>query len=272
MRDLRDLHWHSLLPSIPAAIPLGRGATLRKSQLTANYRTSVNRLFATWRYARRSLIGLYGSTGKGTAVAGRTSDRTVEEAVAYAVGHRIRVELLAALNERGYSAAELREIVRQPLSTVTHHIEALLADGSIEVAETRRIRNLESNVYRAIQQPYYSDEEIAAMGPEQRQTTIAPALQAIMAESLAAFWSGKMLEDQRLWLAWRWFNVDEQGRNEIADEQAASWERIRQIEVNAADRMLSTGETATSIIVSSQSFERARAVPHPPATFGDSPT
>ena len=196
-------------------------------------------------------------------------ERTIEEAVSYAVAHRIRVELLAALNERPYSPKELARIVRQPLSTVTHHVDELLTSKAIEVARTERVRNVNVNYYRAIELPFYSDEEIAAMTEEERKVTIAPALQAIMAESLAAFWGGKMIHDPRLWLAWRWFNVDAQGRQDIADEQARSWERIQEIEAESATRRTRSEEEAQSVIVASMGFERTRTSPHPPAVFGN---
>lgn len=196
-------------------------------------------------------------------------ERSVEEAVSYAVAHRIRVELLAALNERPYSPKELARIVRQPLSTVTHHIDELIRSKSIEIARTERVRNVHVNFYRAVELPFYSDEEIAAMTEEERQVTIAPALQAIMAEALAAFWAGKMVHDPRLWLSWRWFNVDAQGRQEIADEQARSWERIQEIEARSAARRAQSDEESQSIIVASMGFERTRSTPHPPAAFGD---
>lgn len=197
------------------------------------------------------------------------SDRTVEEAVSYAVAHRIRVELLAALNERPYSPKELARIVRQPLSTVTHHIDELLKSGSIEIARTERVRNVNVNFYRAVELPFYSDEEIEAMSEEERKATIAPALQAIMAEALAAFWAGRMVHDPRLWISWRWFNVDEQGRQDIADEQARSWERIQEIEAESADRRAKSGDAAQSVIAASLGFIRTRSTPHPPAVFGN---
>ena len=197
------------------------------------------------------------------------NDRTVEEAVSYAVAHRIRVELLAALNERPYSPKELARIVRQPLSTATHHIDELLKSGSIEVARTEQVRNVNVNFYRAVELPFYSDEEIQAMSEEERQVTIAPALQAIMAEALAAFWAGKMVHDPRLWISWRWFNVDSQGRQDIADEHARSWERVQQIEAESAARRTKSGEDPESVIVASLGFVRTRTTPHPPALFGN---
>jgi DNA-binding transcriptional ArsR family regulator len=195
--------------------------------------------------------------------------RSVEEALSYALGHRIRIEVLAILHEGTRTPDELAKMMSQPLGRVTHHIRELLESGSIELAKTEQARNATRHFYRAIEVPFYSDEEIAAMPPEARQATAGLILQAIMAESLASFWAGKMIHDPRVWLSWRWFNVDDQGRDEIAEEQAESWARVQAIEARAAARRAQSAEQATSIIVASLGFERSRGTsPTPPATFG----
>lgn len=198
-------------------------------------------------------------------------DRTVEEAVAYAVAHRIRVEVLSALNERSYSAVELAQIVHQPLSTVGHHVEELLKSNSIEVAYTKRVRNITQSFYRAIEMAFYDDEEIASWPFEKRQEFYGLILQNATAEALASLWAGKISNDPRTWLSWRWFNVDEQGRQAIADEQARSWERVSEIEAESTARQLESGEESRSIIVSSFGFERSRTPPTP-GTSTDSDT
>jgi DNA-binding transcriptional ArsR family regulator len=192
-------------------------------------------------------------------------DRSIEEAVSYAVAHRIRIELLCVLNEQSHSAQELSRLVHQPLSTVTHHIEELLKSGSIEVAETKQVRNFNQNFYRAVELPFLSDEEMEALSREARQEIYGLILQASMAEALASFSAGKISADPRTILAWRWFNVDEQGRREIADEQARSWERVTEIEAEASTRRAESGEAAISIIVTSFGYERSRNSPAPPA-------
>jgi DNA-binding transcriptional ArsR family regulator len=202
-----------------------------------------------------------------TTVEGGDRSRSVEEAVSYAVGHRIRVEILGTLNERVASANELAALVHEPLSTVTHHVEELLKAGSIEIAKTERVRNINQNFYRAVELPFFSDEQMAALPPEARQEIYGVILQAVMAEALAAFWAGKITTDPRAWLSWRWFNVDAQGRQAIAEEQARSWERLREIEAESTTRRAESGEEAVSIIVSSLGHERFRPAAQPPATF-----
>jgi DNA-binding transcriptional ArsR family regulator len=195
--------------------------------------------------------------------------KSIEEVVAYAVGHRIRVHILIVLNEGTFTPGQIAQVIGEPLNNVSNHIRELLDAGSIELAKTERVRNTNQHYYRAVEIPHYSDEDIAAMTPEQRQVTAGLVIQSMVAEVMAGLWGGKMHSDPRVWLAWNWFNVDEQGREEIADEQARSWSRIQEIEVEATNRRARSGEEAVSILVSQTGFERARKGPNPPPPSGD---
>lgn len=194
----------------------------------------------------------------------RQRDKGIEEVVAYALGHRIRVYVLTILNEGTYTPDEIARIIDEPLNTVSHHIKELLEAGSIELAKTKQVRNATQHYYRAVEQPFYSDEDVAAMTPQQRQVIIGLIIQCMTAEVLASFWAGKMHSDPRIRLAWRWFNVDEQGREDIADEQERHWERVKEIEAEATNRRAGSGEEARSIIVADMGFERQRTGPTVP--------
>jgi DNA-binding transcriptional ArsR family regulator len=187
--------------------------------------------------------------------------KSIEEVIAYAVGHRIRVQALTILREGVYSPDEIARIIGEPTNKVSHHIKELLDAGSIELAETKQVRNTLQHFYRAVELPYYSDEEIEAMTPQQRQVTAGLVLQTIMAEAMAALWAGKMVDDPRVWLTSQWFNVDEQGREEIADEQSRSWERIQEIEAQAINRCAGTGEEPRSVVAIQMGFFRERTAP-----------
>jgi DNA-binding transcriptional ArsR family regulator len=197
-----------------------------------------------------------------TARAGQRS-KSIEEVVSYAVGHRIRVQVLSLLNEGVYTPDELARILDEPLNKVSHHVSELLDAGSIELARTEQVRNTTRHYYRAVEMPFYSDEEVEAMPVQQRQVSAGLVLQSIMAEAMSAFWAGKM-QDPTVWLAWRWFNVDERGRRELAEEQARSWARVREIEAEAINRSAESGEDVTSMIVASMCFERERTAPRSP--------
>ena len=186
--------------------------------------------------------------------------RSVEEAVSYAVGHRIRIEVLGILNEGPRSPSELAKLTRQPLTTISHHIKELVDSGCIELARVEKVRNADQHFYRAVQLPFISDDEAELLPPEVKQEYAAVILQAIMAEGLGALWAGKMSHDPTVRMMWRWFNLDEQGRQELADEQRESWERVVEIEARSTARRVESGEEATSMVVTAMGFERARPV------------
>jgi DNA-binding transcriptional ArsR family regulator len=198
--------------------------------------------------------------------------RSLEEAVSYSVGHRIRIEILCILNEGTHSASELARLVRQPLTTIGHHLKELVNSRSIEVARIEKVRNTDQHYYRAIEMPLVTDEEAEMLPPEVKQEYAALILQTITAEGLGALWAGKMSNDPTVRMMWRWFNLDAQGRRELADEQRESWERIVEIESRATNRRAKSGEIATTMIVSWMGFERSRSVGAPvPATHRLSP-
>jgi DNA-binding transcriptional ArsR family regulator len=213
------------------------------------------RCLTTYKRVDRRERGLAGDTDTIRLGQGK---RSVEDAISYAVGHRIRIEILAYLNEGPASPEDMRKRLRLSASTIGHHIKELMQDGSIELADVRPVRNALQHVYRAVKIPFYNDEEIEAMTPGERQTLAGLILEAVMAESMASFWAGKLPHDPRVWLSWRWFNVDAQGRADIADEQARSWERVREIEDESNTRRIKSGEETESIIVVSLGFPRCR--------------
>jgi DNA-binding transcriptional ArsR family regulator len=180
--------------------------------------------------------------------------------VSYAVGHRIRIEVLGILNEGPRSPSELAKLIHQPLTTISHHIKELVDSGCIELARVEKVRNADQHYYRANQLPFISDDEADLLPPEVKQEYAAVILQAIMAEGLGALWAGRMSDDPTVRMMWRWFNLDAQGRQELADEQRESWERIVEIEARSTARRVESGEGATSMVATMMSFERARPV------------
>jgi DNA-binding transcriptional ArsR family regulator len=185
-------------------------------------------------------------------------ERNVEAAVGYSVGHRIRIEIVAALHEGPKSAAELTKILQQPHSNLANHIKELLNDGWIGIAKTENVRNFEQHYYRVIKLTEFSDEDVAAMTLEERHALYALIIQASTAEAMASLWSGRISHDPRVVMMWNRINLDLEGREALAEEQVRSWERIVQIEVEAANRRAKSGELGKSYIIASFGYERQR--------------
>lgn len=195
--------------------------------------------------------------------------KSIEEVVGYALGHRTRIHILLVLNEGTYTSAQIARIIGEPVNNVSNHVRELLDAGSIEIAKTEPKGNVLQHYYRAVEMPFYSDEEAEAMTQEQRQVTAGLVVQSALAEVMAALWAGK-LTYPKVWLTWRWFNVDDQGRRDIADELQRSWDRVQEIEAESLNRRSVTGEDAQSVIVTQFGYERARRVDGLPAHSADS--
>lgn len=195
--------------------------------------------------------------------------RTVEEAVSYAVGHRTRIEILAALHEGPASPTELSKILRQPLSSLTHHIAKLLEADSIDIARTERVGNVTQTFYRMVELPFYSDEDIAAMSEQERQVLAGIILQAVAAEAMASLWAGKLHSDPCVMLAWNRIRLDARGRIDLADEQARSWTRMTEIEAESTSRRIRSGDPGTTYVITSLGYERSRTEAPEPVGPGE---
>jgi DNA-binding transcriptional ArsR family regulator len=191
--------------------------------------------------------------------------KRIEETVQYAVGHKTRVNILIALNEGIYTAAQLAQIVGEPQNNVANHLRKMLDDGSIEIAKEERKSNFVLYWYKAVELSCYSQEEAEAMTPAQQQVTVGAIVQSGTAELFAALYAGK-LRDPRSVLFWRWYNMDQQGQKDLEAESARYLERVRAIEAESTNRRADSGEDSTSMLVSLSVFERARKAPEFPGT------
>lgn len=190
----------------------------------------------------------------------------IEDAVSYALAHRIRIEVRCLLNEGIYTAADLAARTPWSLPTVSYHLKEMLRAGSIEVAKIEKVRNVDQHFYRAVEPPVVDDEEAAKLPPEVKQEYAAVILQAVIAECLGALRAQK-LNQPMVRMMWSWFNLGEQGRKEMADEQLESWERLVEIAARDASRRAKSGEEGKSMIAATFGFERSNTSRLPAPTM-----
>jgi DNA-binding transcriptional ArsR family regulator len=184
--------------------------------------------------------------------------RPADEAVAYAVGNGTRIDALAILAEGKHSPSEIAEILEVDTSLVGNHIRELYECGCIESAGTTKVRNATQHFYRALAIPFVSDEAYQAMPLEARREVIGVLVQAIVAEAMASFRSGKMEADDDVWLLWDCVSLDARGRRELADEFQATYDRILKIKKKSTARLAKAGGRGITTLVSLLGFERSR--------------
>jgi DNA-binding transcriptional ArsR family regulator len=200
----------------------------------------------------------------------KSHDRSSEDAVSFALAHRVRIEILSALTERDYCQSELARLLRESESTVQYHLQELLAAGAIEVSKSRHVRNFDQRFYRATTIAYFGLEEMASWSLEKRQAFWGLIIQNSGAEALSALHAGTISEDENSWLTWARFNVDRHGREAMFEVLSWAWQCFIQIEAESKARQKETGEELRTVIGNLQAYPRSRnaqsSYPDPPST------
>jgi predicted transcriptional regulator len=186
--------------------------------------------------------------------------RTAQEAMHYALGARVRTEILTILHDGPASHSELAKLTGIGVGKIGHHIQELVESGSIELAGIEQVRNQNVHVYRAVDRAYIDNETARHASPEENNEVAAFILQAITAEAMSSLWAGKLdAGSYRVILSWDVLNVDDQGQEEVDKEQHDSAERIMNIGAEAANRLAESGEPGKPMVVATLGFERSRA-------------
>jgi DNA-binding transcriptional ArsR family regulator len=94
-----------------------------------------------------------------------------------ALGHPMRVRILALLQERSASPRELAEWLDATLGTVSYHVRALHDLGLLELVRTTQVRGAIAHHYRVRERPRVSDEAWAAASPLVKQAAVGATLQ-----------------------------------------------------------------------------------------------
>lgn len=187
--------------------------------------------------------------------------KTPVERAASAVGSRIRIEALTIFNERVASVKEVAQEIDEDLSLVGYHVKQLLLDETLEPVTTELRGGAVEHFYRAVRRPELSDEEWHALDEKDREEISAVGFRNLFAEGLASVQAGKAGSDPHLCIWWKASQLDSQGREEAAREQAKHIERLQDIEAKSLERMVKSGEdkVVASTVLAALGFTRSRS-------------
>jgi DNA-binding transcriptional ArsR family regulator len=192
--------------------------------------------------------------GKGKV---RRARKGIEEVVEYALGHKIRIQILVALNEGSYTAAQISEKIGEPPKIVQNHLREMLKDGSIEIDEERPRGNRFQYTYRSVVVNTYTAEEFERLPYRFRQNITGAILNAVIAEILGGFHAGKLAEP-RAHEYWDWYNLDKKGQDDADALTHRLLRDMRGIEDESSARAAKSGEETTSMVLGYFFFERTR--------------
>ena len=200
----------------------------------------------------------------------RKKRKRIEEAVQYALAHHIRLEILILLNEAAYTTSEVSELTGIEVKKISNHLQAMLDDGSVEVAKKEDRRGTMVYWYRAVEVPEYSKEEAEALTVGELQLIAGVIVQSSTAEVMAALHSGTLATPRSI-LSWDLYEVDGQGRKDIEEDTTRYLERLQEVQCESVNRVAESKEETTSMIVNVGAFKRARKIRVPRSRSCDPP-
>jgi DNA-binding transcriptional ArsR family regulator len=160
----------------------------------------------------------------------------LDERLAKALSHRLRVQILQRLTEHGAaSPSALADALGEPLGNVSYHVRVLRELDCLELVRTEPRRGALEHFYRAKVSPSLNDEQWAGLPAAFRHKTLARTLAEILETAAQASRQGGLdgpeTHVSRVTLA-----VDEAGRAEIAALLAETREAALRIHAASASR------------------------------------
>lgn len=193
----------------------------------------------------------------------------VEQIVAKAFAHPLRVQILIILNERVASPNILSQELDQSLNLVAYHVRVLEKYDCIELVDTKQRRGATEHFYRATRRQFLSDSEWARMPESLRPGLSGAMLKSVFDDIEEAMSSGTLDEIEDRHLSRTPMVVDKQGWGETADLLRETLDRLLEIQAEASERVSSSGEETILAKVEMLHFKSPEAKPEADAEPAD---
>ncbi|MGD9735613.1 MAG: ArsR/SmtB family transcription factor [Solirubrobacterales bacterium] len=172
----------------------------------------------------------------------KTKDKNdVEQIVAKAFAHPLRVQILIILNERVASPNLLAQELDQSLNLVAYHVRVLEKYDCIELVDTKQRRGATEHFYRATRRQFLSSDEWARMPDVLRPAVSGAVLQSIFGDIEEAVKSGTMNTADDFHVSRTPMIVDEQGFEDVTKLLDQTLDRLLEIQAQASERLTKGG-------------------------------
>lgn len=161
----------------------------------------------------------------------------VEQIVAKAFAHPLRVEILIILNERVASPNLLAQELGQSLNLVAYHVRVLERYDCIELVDTKQRRGATEHFYRATRRQFLSDAEWSRMPEILRPAISGAMLKSVFQDIEEAVRSGTLDEVEDLHLSRTPMVVDKQGWSDVGSLLGKTLDRLLEIQAECAARI-----------------------------------
>mgnify|MGYP000948481045 CR=1 FL=1 len=158
-----------------------------------------------------------------------------------AVGHPLRVQILAALGERESSPKEMAGEMGASISLISYHVRRLEELGFVELAATAQRRGFTEHYYRLIRRALVDDAAWKELPPVTRDALAASALDQIRKSIVAGASCGGFDADD-VHATSTPLLLDAQARAELAGKLNALLEEAFELQAQANGRVVQSGE------------------------------
>lgn len=166
----------------------------------------------------------------------------VEQIVAKAFAHPLRVQILIILNERVASPNLLAQELGQSLNLVAYHVRVLEKYDCIELVDTKQRRGATEHFYRATRRQFLSDTEWARLPESLRPGLAGAMLKSVFEDLEAASSSGSLDEIDDIHLSRTPMVVDRKGWADVAELLNETLDRILEIQSESSARIADSDE------------------------------
>jgi Helix-turn-helix domain len=166
----------------------------------------------------------------------------VEQIVAKAFAHPLRVQILIILNERVASPNLLAQELDQSLNLVAYHVRVLEKYDCIELVDTKQRRGATEHFYRATRRQFLSDSEWSRMPQSLRPGLSGAMLKSVFDDIEEAVKAGTLDEKEDRHLSRTPMVVDQQGWDEVSTLLSETLERVFEIQTESNDRLTTSDE------------------------------
>lgn len=167
----------------------------------------------------------------------------VEQIVAKAFAHPLRVQILIILNERVASPNLLAQELNQSLNLVAYHVRVLEKYDCIELVDTKQRRGATEHFYRATRRQFLTDSEWARMPESLRPGLSGAMLKSVFDDLEEAMEKGTLDEMEDRHLSRTPMVVDRQGWSDVADLLSSALDRLIEIQAESSERLTGGDES-----------------------------
>jgi hypothetical protein len=192
----------------------------------------------------------------------------VEQIVAKAFAHPLRVQILTILNEKVASPNMLANELNQSLNLVAYHVRVLEKYDCIELVDTKQRRGATEHFYRATRRQFFSDSEWSSLPKSLRPGLSGAMLKSAFDDVEEALDTGTLDELEDRHLSRTPMVVDKKAWADTTELLAGTLDRLLEIQAEASERLTKGDEESVLCKVIMLHFKS----PASEATASDSAT